>query len=130
MKTFTQNRTARYKLIGFTAFLALTDSPIPLNAQGPVSAVFSHKENATTTTSYTGTGATGNAASGLTGNSYTYRFGLNVAATNNITVLDSVTAYSMNYHFQEANYVVKFRRVNNSSVTGLRKSFSMEPVAP
>jgi hypothetical protein len=126
MKTCTQNRTARYKLLGFTAIFALTDSPIPLNAQGPVSAVFSHKENATTTTSYTGTGATGNAASGLTGNSYTYRFGLNVATTNNIAILDSLTAYSMNYHFQTANYVVKFRRVNNASVTGLRKSFRME----
>ena len=63
MKTFTQNRTARYKLLGFTAILALTDSPIPLNAQGAVSAVFTHTSNATTTTNYTSTGATGNVAS-------------------------------------------------------------------
>ena len=126
MKTCTLNRTARYKLIGFTAIFALTDSPIPANAQAAVSAVFSHQENATTSTSYTGTGATGNAPSNLTANSYTYRFGLNVATTNNITILDSLTAFSLNYHYQTANYLVKFCRVNNSSVTGLRKSIRME----
>ena len=90
-------------------------------AQTAVTAVFTHFTNATTATSYTGTGATGNSPSGFTGNTYTYDFGTNVATTNNNQVLDSFTALSENFHYQAAAMNVQFRRVNNASVTGLRK---------
>ena len=91
-------------------------------AQTPVTAVFTHFTNATTATTYTGTGATGNSPSGFTGNSYIYEFGTDVATTNNNQILDSFTALSENFHYQAAAINVFFRRVNNSSVTGLRKN--------
>jgi hypothetical protein len=90
--------------------------------QTPVTAVFTHLQNASTATSYTSTGATGNAASGLTGNTYIYHFGTNVSATNNTQILDSFTAIGVTYKYQANNVKVYFRRVNNASVTGLRKS--------
>ena len=96
--------------------------PSPIRAQTPVTAVYTHWANATTGLSYAGTGATGNAPSGFTGNDYTYNFGTDVAATNNIQYLDSFTALGLNYHFQPASQKIYFRRVNNASVTGLRKS--------
>jgi hypothetical protein len=95
-------------------------------AQSPVTAVFTHWSNATTGLSYTSTGATGTASSGYNGNTYTYDFGTDVTTTNNIEYLDSFTAIGMNYHFQTAKESVYFRRVNNSSVTGLRKSLWFE----
>lgn len=94
-------------------------------AQTPVTAVFTHTVNATTSKSYSGTGATGNASSGFSGNTYNYEFGT-VVTTPNITLLDSFTALGLNYRFQTATPVVLFRRVDNSSVTGLRKSLWFE----
>jgi len=95
-------------------------------AQTAVTAVFTHFTNATTATSYSGTGATGNSASGFSGDTYTYDFGTNVATTNNNQILDSFTALSENFHYQAATMNVLFRRVNNSSVTGLRKDMWYE----
>jgi hypothetical protein len=110
-------RRARYLLILFIVIGCLSG-----RAQTPVTAVYTHWANATTGLSYTGTGATGNASSGYTGNDYTYVFGTDVTATNNIQYLDSFTALGLNYHFQTASQKIYFRRVNNASVTGLRKS--------
>ena len=101
----------------FTQVAFYTDA----EAQSPITAVSTHWSNATTSTTYTGTGATGNASSGLTGNTYTYKFG-SVVTTPNMQYLDSFTALSLTYKLQAVNEVVQFRRVNNSSVTGLRKS--------
>lgn len=92
------------------------------HAQTPVTAIFDHAINATTATSYTGTGATGNAPSGFTGDTYIYHFGTNVATTGNDHVVDSFTALGLNYHYMATTMAVQFRRVNNTSVTGLRKS--------
>ena len=100
--------------------------PSPGRTQTPVTAVYTHWANATTGLSYVGTGATGNAPSGLTGNGYTYDFGTDVTTTNNIQYLDSFTALGLNYHFQTATQQIYFRRVNNASVTGLRKSLWFE----
>ena len=99
--------------------------PLCIAAQTPVTAVFTHWANATTGTSYTGTAATGAATTTYAG-SYTYDFGTDVVATNNIQYLDSFTALGMNYHYQAANAAVHFRRVNNASTTGLRKSLWVE----
>ena len=96
------------------------------DAQSAVTAVFTHPVNATTATTYSGTGATGTSPSGFTGNTYTYHFGTNVAPTNNTTILDSFTTLGLNYHFQPAVEKVKFRRVDNASATGLRKSLWYE----
>lgn len=104
-----------------TLILLCVFTPLYITAQTPVTAVFTHWANATTGTSYTGTAATGAATTGYPG-SYTYDFGTDVVATNNLQYLDSFTALGMNYHYQAATQVVYFRRVNNASVTGLRKS--------
>jgi hypothetical protein len=96
--------------------------PYTPRAQSPVTAIFTHAINAGTATSYTGTGATGNSASGFTGDTYTYHFGTNVATTANNHVVDSVTVGGANYKFMTTPLSVVFRRVNNANVTGLRKS--------
>ncbi|GGA90388.1 T9SS type A sorting domain-containing protein [Puia dinghuensis] len=98
--------------------------PAPVTAQSAVTAQFTHWTNATTSTSYSGTGATGNYGSGLTGNTYNYDFGTAVG-TPNFNILDSFTAATLNYHFTYPT-TVKFRRVNNATVTGLRKSLWFE----
>jgi hypothetical protein len=94
----------------------------PTHAQVPVTAISTHWANATTDSSYTGTGATGLAAIGLTGNNYTYQFGTNVSTTDNKQILDSFTAASETFKYQPTTMNVQFRRVNNASVTGARKS--------
>lgn len=127
MKLFTMLYQARwYRLAGFAAMSVATTFSGTANAQSPVTAVFTHKENALTATTYTGTGATGSPASGYAGNSYTYQFGLPVASSNNTAILDSFTALGLNYHYQPENYQVKIRRVNNSTVTGFRKLMRIE----
>ena len=103
----------------FIAFL-----PCRVWSQTPVTRVWTHWQTASTSKVYIGTGATGNYASGLTGNTYTYQFGPVVATPNNL-LLDSFVALGLNYHFVDAT-TVKFRRVNNASVTGLRKSLFYE----
>jgi hypothetical protein len=110
-------RCAGYLLILFSVTFYL-----PCRAQTPVTSVYTHWANATTGLSYAGTGATGNASSGYAGNDYAYDFGTDVTATNNIQYLDSFTALGLNYHFQTVSQKIYFRRVNNASVTGLRKS--------
>lgn len=105
-------------------FLLTIFVPLLLPAQSPVTGLYAHWINQAASTTYVGTGATGNAGSGLTGNSYTYKFGP-VVATPNEYILDSFTAVGLNYHFV-AKTDVYFRRVNNSSVTGLRKSLWFE----
>src|SRR5579872_1454772 len=101
----------------FTRLLTLilfAASSFPVHAQWAVTNVFSHRVNSTVQTVYTGTGATGNAPSGLTGTTYTYQFGFSVAGTR--LLLDSFTALGMNFHYQSATLVTKFRRVDNASV--------------
>jgi hypothetical protein len=110
------------KSVFFSLFLTLCSPDKAVFGQTPVTAYFSHFTNATSALSYTGTGATGTAASGLTGNTYTYLFGTSTQPSNNIEILDSFTALGFNYHFQPQSYTVKFRRVDNASVTGLRKA--------
>src|SRR5579859_4610374 len=95
-----------------------------ISAQTPVTAQFAHWNTASVSTTYSGTGATGNVGSGLTGDTYTYEFGP-VVTTPNLYILDSFTAVGLNFHFA-APSVVKFRRVDNASVTGLRKSLWFE----
>jgi hypothetical protein len=93
----------------------------------PVTAVFTHFVNATTGTQYTGGVATGTStASGVSG-TYTYDFGTKTQTTNNTEILDSFTVNSTtNYHFVATTPTIAFRRVNNTSVTGLRKSLWAE----
>ena len=105
-----------------TLILSCVFAPLSIAAQTPVTAVFTHWANATTGTTYTGPAATGAATSAYAGNSYTYDFGTDVVSTNNIQYLDSFTALGLNYHYQVAGQAVYFRRVNNASTTGLRKS--------
>lgn len=116
----------RYRLASLRAFTITMIGLQSASAQTPVTAVFTHLTNATTSSTYTGTGATGNAASGFTGNTYTYEFGTVVSATNNDQILDSFTALSENFHYQTAAMNVIFRRANNASVTGLRKNLWYE----
>jgi len=110
------------KSVFFFLFLTCCSSDKAVFGQSPVTAYFSHFTNATSALRYTGTGATGNSASGLTGNTYTYLFGTSTQPSNNIEILDSFTVNGSNYHFQPMSYMVKFRRVDNASVTGLRKA--------
>jgi hypothetical protein len=111
------------KTLDLLAMLILTCSAI--HAQTPVTAVYTHWVNATTSKTYSSTGATGNASSGFSGNTYTYKFGTAVTSTNNVYKLDSFTALGLNFHMQ-AQTQVKFQRVNNTDVTGLRKSLWFE----
>jgi hypothetical protein len=101
-------------------------APLCITAQSRVDAVFTHLANATTGSSYTGGPATGAATTGMGAGTYTYDFGTDAAATNNIQYLDSFTSIGLNYHYQAATEVVYFRRVNNASTTGLRKSLWFE----
>ena len=104
-------------------------APFTITAQSPVTAVFTHWANATTGTSYTGSAATGAATTTMGAGTYTYDFGTDAVATNNIQYLDSFTAIGLNYHYVGAKEVVSFRRVNNASTTGLRKSLWFEQPA-
>lgn len=130
MKTSLILSQAAYRsVVSFAALLALADLPFPVIAQLSVTTVYTHTVNATTSTSYAGTEATGNYPSSNPSNTYTYKFGLNVAAANNVTLLDSLKANSLVYHYQPASYSVVFRRVDNTTVTGRRKSFRIEQIA-
>lgn len=114
-----------YCIFSLTALFS-TASCLSSNAQSPVSAIFSHRANATTTTTYAGTGATGLASSGFASTNYTYQFGTVVSAASNILLLDSFTAVGMNFRRQTATLVTKFCRANNTAVTGARKSLWFE----
>jgi hypothetical protein len=95
-------------------------------AQLPVTSVYTHYINATTARSYSGNGATGPTASGITGNTYQYRFGTNVA-TPNVQLLDSFTVGGLIYHFLPDTPKVVFRRIDNTfSTPGLRKALWFE----
>ncbi|HEY4112221.1 T9SS type A sorting domain-containing protein [Puia sp.] len=96
----------------------------PASAQTPVTAEFAHWVTVTTSTTYAGTGATGNAGSGLNLNHYNYAFGHSVT-TPNLYLLDSFTAVGMIFRFT-AGTKVRFRRADNASVAGLRKSLWLE----
>lgn len=104
--------------------LSIVMVPCRICAQTPVTRVWTHWQTAATSKVYLGSGATGNYASGLTGNTYTYQFGAVVETPNNL-LLDSFVALGLTYHFQNPT-TVKFRRVNNAAVTGLRKSLFYE----
>ncbi|OQP63746.1 hypothetical protein A3860_22665 [Niastella vici] len=126
MKTLSSSHlTACCKMPGFITVLLFISSH-EARAQFPVTAVSTHTVNATTSLTYSGTGATGNASSGFAGNSYTYKFGTAVQTTNNNVIIDSFTANSLVYHYEPASSYVKFRRVNNATATGNRKSFRIE----
>ena len=112
-----------------TLILLYMLNPLCVAAQSMVTAVFTHRANATTGTSYTGTAATGTATTAMGAGTYTYDFGTDVVSTNNFQYLDSFTAIGLNYHYQAAKEEVYFRRVNNASVTGLRKSLWFEQPA-
>lgn len=102
--------------------LPLVFAPLCTIAQSSVTAVFTHWGNATTGTSYTGSPATGAAATAMGTGTYTYNFGTKAVPSNNIQYLDSFTSLGLNYHSVGAKEVVYFRRVDNASTTGLRKS--------
>jgi len=102
-------------VISFTFFSST------IYAQVGIKTVSTHWTSGVTTT-YSGTGATGNASSGFSGNTYNYRYGAIVTTPNNTELLDSfVTNLNQTFRFTGAT-VVKFRRVDNAFVTGLRKS--------
>jgi hypothetical protein len=112
-----------------TFYLLLTPllvTATSLQAQFAITAVNTHQTNATSSLTYTSTGAKGSASSGFAGNTYTYKFGTAVQSTNNYTIIDSFTANSLVYHYEPAFFYVKFRRVNSGYVTGNRKSFRIE----
>ena len=123
--TFTPYPSIRLFLTAYLPVSFCLSSGEAVQAQAKVSAVFTHSTTASVSTTYTGTGATGNAPSGFSGNNYNYQFGP-VVATPNLTILDSFTAVGLNYHLITPTPVVKFRRVDNASVTGLRKSLWFE----
>ncbi|HWK05856.1 MAG TPA: T9SS type A sorting domain-containing protein [Puia sp.] len=123
--TFTPYRSIVKYCASFLPFLPCLIPGPPACAQTPVTAVFTHSVNATVSTTYSGTGATGNASSGFSGNTYTYQFGP-IVTTPNTSLLDSFTAVGLNFHFQATTLVIRFRRVDNTSVTGLRKSLWFE----
>jgi hypothetical protein len=104
--------------------LSIALLPCRVCSQTAVTRVWTHWQTAATSKVYLGTGATGNYASGLTGNTYNYQFGAVVQTPNNL-LLDSFVVLGLNYHFQNPT-TVKFRRVNNAAVTGLRKSLTSE----
>jgi len=119
------NNVIRCRATGIIAILALIFLPLQMHAQGAVSKVYPLTiVSPTTSTTYTGTGATGNSSSGLSGNSYNYKFGMGVTG-GNMAILDSFVAYGINYHYAAATSVVKFRRVDGV-VTGARKSMRIE----
>jgi len=126
LPTKANTNTARMTRQRFICLLIVIISMILSNkilSQSPVTAVFTHWTKATTATSYSASGATGLSASGLSGNTYTYKFGTAVLPTNNIEELDSFTVSGFfNYHFVNVTPTIKFRRVDNATAVGLRKS--------
>ncbi len=117
---YLQGQTSLLLLTLYTACLAC---PAVAAAQLPVKGVYASRYKATTGSTYLDTISTG---SGLSGK-YTYNYGTKTVASNNYQRLDSFTVGNSMYVFDSAAVpVVKFRRVNNAWVTGLRKAVWME----
>jgi hypothetical protein len=126
MKPILTSGSPRSYVIYSLMALFSTASFLSANAQSPITAVFSHRTNATTAKTYAGTGATGQSNSGFAAINYNYQFGTSVSAGSNYLLLDSFTCLGMNYRRQPASLITKFCRVNNATVTGARKSLWFE----
>lgn len=116
----TANRLSIYLLllVCFTFLLLNT------HAQTPI--VNASMENVATTaaTSYNASGAAG---SSFSGNNYNYTFGTATQAANNQKKLNSLTIGQEVYSYvQNANSIVKIRRVNNGIVSGKRSLLWLE----
>lgn len=112
LNTTTRNKIYLVLFVCFTLLLLQT------NAQTPIVNVSMGNTAATTSNSYTASGAVG---SSFSGTNYNYTFGAATQATNNQKQLNSLTIGQEIYSYvQNANSFVKIRRVNNSVVSGTR----------
>ena len=112
LNTTTRNKIYLVLFVCFTLLLLQT------NAQTPIVNVSMGNTAATTSNSYTASGAVG---SSFSGTNYNYTFGAATQATNNQKQLNSLTIGQEIYSYvQNANSFVKIRRVNNSIVSGTR----------
>ena len=112
LNTTTRNKIYLVLFVCFTLLLLQT------NAQTPIVNVSMGNTAATTSNSYTASGAVG---SSFSGTNYNYTFGAATQGTNNQKQLNSLTIGQEIYSYvQNANSFVKIRRVNNSVVSGTR----------
>ena len=112
LNTTTRNKIYLVLFVCFTLLLLQT------NAQTSIVNVSMGNTAATTSNSYTASGAVG---SSFSGTNYNYTFGAATQATNNQKQLNSLTIGQEIYSYvQNANSFVKIRRVNNSIVSGTR----------
>ena len=112
LNTTTRNKIYLVLFVCFTLLLLQT------NAQTSIVNVSMGNTAATTSNSYTASGAVG---SSFSGTNYNYTFGAATQATNNQKQLNSLTIGQEIYSYvQNANSFVKIRRVNNSVVSGTR----------
>lgn len=112
LNTTTRNKIYLVLFVCFTLLLLQT------NAQTPIVNVSMGNTAATTSNSYTASGAVG---SSFSGTNYNYTFGAATQGTNNQKQLNSLTIGQEIYSYvQNANSFVKIRRVNNSIVSGTR----------
>ncbi|MBS1565623.1 MAG: hypothetical protein JST39_14635, partial [Bacteroidetes bacterium] len=119
----------RGKTILLLVFMAALMKVTPaLKAQIPVKGVYTTRYKATSGSTYSDGVSPG---SGLSG-TYTYKFGTQTVTSNNYQRLDTFTITNgsggtSTFIFNDAAVpVVKFRRVNNASVTGSRKAIWFE----
>ena len=118
LNTTTRNKIYLVLFVCFTLLLLQT------NAQTPIVNVSMGNTAATTSNSYTASGAVG---SSFSGTNYNYTFGAATQATNNQKQLNSLTIGQEIYSYvQNANSFVKIRRVNNSIVSGTRTLLCVE----
>ena len=112
LNTTTRNKIYLVLFVCFTLLLLQT------NAQTPIVNVSMGNTAATTSNSYTASGAVG---SSFSETNYNYTFGAATQGTNNQKQLNSLTIGQEIYSYvQNANSFVKIRRVNNSIVSGTR----------
>lgn len=116
----TKNRISIYLLLLLCFTLVLQHT----NAQTPIVNVSIENIAATAGSSYNASGAVG---SSFSGTNYSYSFGTATQGANNQKKLNSLTIGQEIYSYvQNANSIVKIRRVNNSIVSGKRSLLWLE----
>lgn len=104
-------------LLASTTVLLIFLSTVDIIAQSAITEIAATTSELTDSETYTANGATG---SSLASNSFTYRYGDASAYNDNQLSLDAFEAGGYGYRYEGVPVEVFFRRVDNSTVTGVR----------
>ncbi len=104
-------------LLASTTVLLIFLSTVDLIAQSAITEISATTSELADSETYTANGATG---SSLASNSFTYRFGDASGYNDNQLSLDAFEAGGLGYRYEGVPVEVFFRRVDNSTVSGVR----------